>query len=574
MGKCKNSVQSRCAQSRCWVLVVVLSLLVGACRSGGDDTVMEGDVRVRSGGEIVLAVSQWPECLNPLTHCSNSSWLHYSVLDHLLPGLVEYDSDNSLRASPLLLEVPSVDNGGVVVNGDGSFVVTYRLDPDARWSDGEPVTSVDVWFTWRAVLDTEGSTNSVGSGYDLITEVNHDDPHTAVVSYGQPYAPWLYKFTRLLPAHAFDGDTDISGYWNDLIPVSSGPWRQEEWNEERHVLVPNENYWVAERMPLVDRVVMVPREGTEAQVEALKSGVVMAAQPQPFPDVRDRLGDDLDFVTAEGSSIEGLWINQVAPDRRFDVTINVRRALAYALDRERIVEVALGSIVDDPEVLQCAGWSPAFGEWCGDDFAVYQQDVDAVAELLTEDGWTRPDPEGLWVNAEGVELVLQWNTVKDNERREGVQELVREMTEPFGIGWEIINYDPSELFQNRLPKMDFGPVALYAIGASPDPSLDGLYDIDGIPSESNNFSGNNQMAYVSQKASDLSRAVDEELDQSVRMELVAELNALLAQDVPWIPLYTLPQLFIWNSSVLEGAGEWVGNIHGSFRDIYNWTVVE
>lgn len=52
---------------------MVLLLLAGACRNGDDDTGTEGDARVRSGGEIVLAVPQWPECLNPLTHCSNAS---------------------------------------------------------------------------------------------------------------------------------------------------------------------------------------------------------------------------------------------------------------------------------------------------------------------------------------------------------------------------------------------------------------------------------------------------------------------------------------------------------------------
>ena len=102
-----------------------------------------------------------------------------------------------------------------------------------------------------------------------------------------------------------------------------------------------------------------------------------------------------------GTFIEGLWINQNAPDRRFEITRNVRHAVAYSLDRELIAEVALGSIIEDPQVLQCAGWSPAVGDWCADDFARYTQDLDKVAELLTAEGWSRPDPDGLWVNAEG-----------------------------------------------------------------------------------------------------------------------------------------------------------------------------
>ena len=525
----------------------------------------------RPGGEIVLAVEQWPECLNPLTSCANASWLNWSVLVHLLPPLMEFDEQNSLRASPLLVEAPTVDNGGAVLNDAGTLIVTYRLNPEARWSDGTPITSTDVWFTWRAILDTEGSLNTIG--YELITDVDHADPGTAVVAFSEPYAPWRYLFSGVLPAHAFDGQTDISGHWNDEITVSGGPWRQQSWSQDQHILVPNENYWVPERMPRADRVVMVPREDTDTEVVALQTGEVMAALPQPFPGAKERLAPPLAFASGAGTFIEGLWINQLAPDRRFEITKNVRQALAFALDRDRIAEVALGPVIDDPVVLQCAGWNPAFGDWCGDDFSRYRQDMAAVERLLTADGWTRPDPDGLWVSPDGEELVLQWNTVAGNKRREDVQAVVVEMTAPFGIGWEIVNYDAGELFQNRLPAMNFGPVALFANSTSPDPTVSALYDIDGIPNEANGYSGQNFTAYASRQASDLAFAIDAEIDEAARLGLVRELGAVLAEDVPWIPLYVLPNLLAWNPDLVDGPGAWASSVYGGFYDMYDWTVV-
>ena len=582
-----------------WGILAVLALLAGACGDSGDgsgsspDQADSGsnaastvstadpdgpdagtetvDAPQRPGGEIVLAVEQWPECLNPVTSCNNATWLLWSVLVHVLPGLTEYDVNNNIGASPVLVEAPTVDNGGAVLNDDGTLTITYGLNPEARWSDGTPITSTDVWFTWRAVMDTEGSLNTIG--YELITAVDHDDPQTAVVTFSEPYAPWRYLFGTILPSHAFDGSTDISGHWNDSIPISGGPWVQDSWSSEQHILVPNENYWVPERMPLVDRVVMVPREDTDTEIVALQTGEAMAAFPQPFPGAKERLGPPLEFVSGAGTFIEGLWINQAAPDRNFDVTKHIRQAVAYALDRERIADVALGPVIDDPVVLQCTGWNPAFGDWCGDDFTRYRQDMAAVERLLTDDGWSRPDPEGLWVNEEGVELVLQWNTVAGNKRREDVQALVAEMTAPFGIGWEIINYDAGELFQNRLPAMNYGPVALFANSTSPDPTVSALYDIDGIPSEANGFSGQNFTAYESQQATDLAFAIDAEIDEAARLELVRELGTLLAEDVPWIPLYVLPNLLAWNPEVLKGPGAWVSSVYGGFYDMYDWTVV-
>ncbi|MXV91015.1 MAG: hypothetical protein F4004_10095 [Acidimicrobiia bacterium] len=544
-----------------------------AAPTGTDDaaTSEAGTETAGGGGELILAVEQWPECLNPVTSCANASWTLWSVNTHVLPRLMELDLQNNYQASPTLAEEPTTDNGGLQVADDGTFTLTYRLHPDAVWSDGTSMTSSDVWYTWRARLDTDGTLNTVG--YELITDVNTDDPQVAVVTFSEPYAPWRDLFDPILPAHHLGPDTNIADRWNDEISISGGPWLQHSWSQDQHVLVPNELYWDTERRPLVDRVVMVPREDTDSEVVALQTGEVMAASPQPFPGAAERLGGDLTFVGGGGTFIEGLWINQNAPDRRFEITRNIRQAVAYSLDRELIADVALGSIIEDPQVLQCAGWSPAVGEWCADDFAHYGQDLAKVTELLTAEGWTRPDPDGLWVNAEGTELVLQWNTVAGNKRREDVQALVSEMTAPFGIGWEIINYDPGELFQNRLPSMNFGPVALFANSTSPDPTVFRLYDIDGIPSEANGFTGQNFTAYASQEASDLAAAIDREVDAAARLALVRQLGEVLATDVPWIPLYVLPNLVVWNSTLVEGAGNALFSAYGGFADIYDWRVI-
>ena len=539
--------------------------------AGGDEDATDQSSGRAGGGELILAVEQWPECLNPVTSCANASWTLWSVTTHVLPRLMELDLQNNYRASPTLLEEPTNANGGLQVTDAGTFILTYRLRSDAIWSDGTPMTSTDVWYTWRARLDTAGTLDT--AGYALIADVNTDDPQVAVVTFSEPYAPWRDLFDPLLPAHHLGPDTNIADRWNDSIPISGGPWLQQSWSQDQHVLVPNELYWDAERRPSVDRVVMVPREDTDSEVVALQTGEVMAATPQPFPGAAERLGGDLTFVGGGGTFIEGLWINQNAPDRRFEITRNIRQAVAYSLDRELIADVALGSIIEDPQVLQCAGWSPTVGDWCADDFARYTQDLDKVTELLTDEGWTRPDPDGLWVNAEGTELVLQWNTVAGNKRREDVQALVAEMTAPFGIGWEIINYDPGELFQNRLPAMNYGPVALFANSTSPDPTVFQLYDIDGIPSEANGFSGQNFMAYASPEASELAAAIDREVDATARLALVRQLGEILATDVPWIPLYVLPNLVVWNSTMVEGAGNALFSAYGGFADMYDWRVI-
>jgi peptide/nickel transport system substrate-binding protein len=427
-------------------------------------------------------------------------------------------------------------------------------------------------------MDTTGTLSTVG--YEKITSIDTSDPKTAVITFSENFAPWpdLFGGTTdvLLPAHAFEG-TDIAEDWLDDITVSGGPWLLESFSQDQAIFVPNTNYWVADRIPLVDRVVIVPREDTDTEVAALQAGEVQAIFPQPFPGAKDRLVGDISFIGGGGTFMEGLWINQATPDENNGAVAvrseAVRQAVAYSLDRQQIADIALGSIINAPEVLQCAGWNPTFGDWCDNtDFDIYVQDEAKVTELLEGDGWTRPDDGGLW-QKDGQDLVLQWNTVAGNKRREDVQALVTEMTKPFGIGWEIINYDAGELFENRLPVMNFGPVALFANSTSPDPSVVALYDIDGIPTEENGFSGQNFNAYASQEASDLAFAIDAEVDPVVRLEFVKELGVILGEDVPWIPLYLLPNLLTWNTTLVDGPGGWAFSAYSGLNDIYDWTVI-
>ena len=60
---------------------------------------------------------------------------------------------------------------------------------------------------------------------------------------------------------------------------------------------------------------------------------------------------------------------------------------------------------------------------------------------------------------------------------------------------------------------------------------------------------------------------------AARLALVHELGAILAEDVPWIPLYLLPNLLVWNSSLVEGPGAYALSVYGGFKDIYDWRVI-
>ncbi len=535
---------------------------------GGGETAEPADDQ--AGGSAVFAAEQWPDCLNPVTSCANASWLTWSVIHHILPKLMEVDADGNYRASPVLAEAPSLDNGLIT---EDPFTITFPIREDAVWNDGTPITSEDVRFTWRAIMDSTGTLST--TGYELITDIDTSDPKTAVVTFDKNYAPWADLFGGgtqfLLKADEFTS-TDTADVMLDSIEFSGAPWILESWDDQEAVLVRNDAFWDADRIPLLDQVTFVPREDTDTEIIALQTGEVAAIFPQPSPGVNERLEQDgIDFTLAGGVVFEGLWPNQQSPQSPILADPAVREALLYAIDRQQIVDTVMKPVDPNAEVLQCAGWVPNVGPWCGDDFADATQDFDRAEQVLTDAGWAR-NGDGVW-EKDGQPFEIEWNTVAGNRRREDVQALVQEQVADFGIRFVINNLDAGELFQNRLPALEFG-MGLYAQVASPDPSVTTIYDRDQIPSDANGGAGQNNIAWDNEEVTELARLSDEQLDPDERLATIQQIGAIARADVAWIPLYQLPNLTAWRSDQLDGPiGDFTASSYGGFANMYDWFLI-
>jgi len=572
---------SQRARHRSFAALIAIGLIAASCGSddassdeaSSDDTASDSRAATdtptegAAGGNVVFAAEQWPECLNPVTSCANASWLTWSIIHHILPKLMEVDEGGNYQASPVLEEAPTLDNGLIT---EDPFTVTFKIRDDAVWSDGTPITSEDVHFTWRAILDSTGTLTT--TGYDLITDVDTTDPATAVITFSESYAPWADLFGGgtgfILKADEFTS-TDTAEEMLDAIAFSGAPWTLESWGTEEAVLVRNDTYWDADRLPILDQVTFVPREDTDTEIIALQSGEVAAIFPQPSPGVNERLTQDgIEFTLAGGVVFEGLWPNQQSPQSPILANKAVREALAFAIDREEIVNTVMRPVDPNATVLQCGGWVPNVGDWCDDSFADVVQDFDRAEQILLDDGWAR-NGDGVW-EKDGTIFEIEWNTVAGNRRREDVQALVQEQVSDFGIRFVINNLDAGELFQNRLPQLEFG-MGLYAQVASPDPSVTTIYDRGQIPSDANGGAGQNNIAWDNEQVTELAKLSDRQLDIAERQETIHEIGALVREDMAWIPLYQLPNLTGWRSDRIGGPiGDFTASSYGGFANMYDW----
>src|SRR4029077_9246966 len=132
---------------------------------------------------LIVGYDREPDTLNRF-----STHILEDIQTCIVEGLTT--TDEQMRVVPLLAtEVPTVDNGGVRLRGDGGMDVTWKLRPDVKWHDGQPFTSADVKFTVDAINGPNYNPEST-DGFDRITSVDTPNPLTAVVHYKEIYAPY------------------------------------------------------------------------------------------------------------------------------------------------------------------------------------------------------------------------------------------------------------------------------------------------------------------------------------------------------------------------------------------------
>lgn len=209
---------------------------------------------------MTIARANDPSSLNPLVAYDQPDIDITQLYAEPLVGMNARNEPIALVAS----RVPTVENGDVAPDGRE---VTYHLRHGVRFADGTSLTSKDVAFTYRAILDPRNPTTET-QPYREIERFETPDPYTVVLHFRRPWSAAtaaLFAETDfiygILPSKAF-ASTDVShSAWNDR-PYGSGPFRVVTWNRgDEIVLEPNPYAW---RKPHLRRLVLkiVPDRNT------------------------------------------------------------------------------------------------------------------------------------------------------------------------------------------------------------------------------------------------------------------------------------------------------------------------
>lgn len=550
-------------------LAAALLLLLSAC-GGGPPQDQDGDgaanVPVREGGEIVIGAEQEPDCADWLGTCSGSIWGNYTMWTTTIPVAfnARQDGDDWVpQASDLLTGEPVVEEAG------GKQTITYSINPDATWSDGQPITSADFEYTALEVRDGQDILDK--SGYDKIESIETPDDQTVVLTLSEPYAAWRALFSNgygVLPAHLLEGK-DRTAEMKDGYDWSGGPWLIESWDRGTSVtLVPNENYWGEQ--PHLDKVTFQFLTDTAAAFQALKSGQVDALYPSPQLDALSQIEAGIpgtrSQVDPQTGNLEAIWLNNQAFP--FDSQA-VRQAAAYAIDREAIVNRLFGSIgIEEPAQ---SFFTPILGGFGEAAFGGYSLDLAQVDTLMTGDGWAK-DSDGFW-EKDGQRASFTIDTLAGNKRRDLMLQILQTQFADAGFEMAIRTTTPAELFVKSLPNGDFQAALYTLIDTFPEPlNLSATLKSSNAPSEDNGFSGINFGRVSIDGLDEVLDRIDSETDEAARVEASAEADQLISEAVPAIPLVAVPNVLLWSEEL--GGPISINPSEGPFWNLHEWGLAE
>jgi peptide/nickel transport system substrate-binding protein len=541
------------------------AMALSACGGGSDS----GDNSSSGGsGRVVYGEStDWPENLMPLISAGNGLSTG-NIEAQLFPQAYLIQPDFSVKYNDELL----TDEPTSEVSGD-TQTVTYHINPDAVWSDGEPITANDFNFTWQLQRSSDPATGGCATllsttGYEQMTSVEGaDNDKTVTVTYSPPFADWKGAFSTannpVFPKHVMDQGSPeancayVSTGWPiaDGLPndISGGPWQLKKSNinngQQIVVLTPNEKYW-GDKPTLEQLVIQGIGNDPTTAVQALKNGEINVIYPQPQLDLVGQVDDLAPNVVSDvnfGITFEHLDFNTT--DAQLG-NIKVRQAFAMALDRQEIVDQTVGQFSSDAQVLNNRIWLNTQSQYQDNAPAQYKKpDVAGAKALLEGDGYVL-GPDGIYAKG-GQRLSFKIDTTANNPLREQTINVMIPQLKAAGIE-AIYNVNP-DIFKGPDNPTSLAAggfqVALFAWVGSP--FISSTPPIYESPAGAGAVQQNYSRTGTPQIDALLTQWLSETEDAQIA-DTGNEIDKLLWDQMATLPLYQKPT-YIAYSSTVEGV---------------------
>jgi peptide/nickel transport system substrate-binding protein len=349
-------------------------------------------------GSLRIADIEEPDTLNPYI----STVITSLDMSYLWDEFFFNVDDKDQFVPEVALEVPTLSNGGISPDG---LTITYHLRHGIKWQDGRPLTARDVIFTWKAIMNPNNNVQ-VRTGYDKIENITAPDDYTVVVHMKEKFAPIIAYFMGLqgggpiLPAHVLENSSTMNKVPFNSKPIGSGPFKVVEWVHGDHItLAANPDYWRG--APKLHQIIYKWIASTTTIMTQLQTGEADAwfrADPGLYPQLAAMPGHTTILTLYSVFGHLDFYVDDpILKD------VNVRRAIAFAIDRAKLIHDATHGVYE-PSNSDQATFSWAFDP----NLPSTAQDQKKARALLDQSGWV-PGPDGIRKkNGQRLELQLSY----------------------------------------------------------------------------------------------------------------------------------------------------------------------
>ena len=507
----------------------------------------EAPAATAGGKTVTLGFQQEPSALSPYFSVQTFAWWASMLVN---VDLWTYD-DKDQPVLELAEAVPSAKNGGVSADGK---TITIKLKKGLKWSDGQPITSADLKFTYEQIMKPENTGITSRSGWDKIDKVATPDELTTVFTFKEVYAPWqlLFSFTQgsLMPMHVLKDLKTLDGSdWVLKGTVTHGPFKVTEVVKgDRIVLEANDLYWRGR--PKLDKIFIKIVPDRDALLAGLRAGDVdigVDFAESNIPDI-EGLKDQLNLFAVPGPAFEhylfnmgNKWPAALTADQKDKICpfqdLKVRQAFLYGIDRFTIADKLL---FGKTKVVAGLWPNSAFED---PELKPYPFEPEKAKALLDEAGY-KASADGIRVGKCGgkdAKLSFRHSTTTPNQLRANVQAIVQQNLKDIGIEFTPDN-KPSDVFFDTFANNGTltsggyelgGYTTQFVNGGDPDPGDN--FMISGIPTAEAN--GGNYYRLEDEELDKLSKEQASVADPAKRLAIIRQMQKVMYDKAYVIPMY-------------------------------------
>jgi len=469
-------------------------------------------------------------------------------------------ADNTGELRPLLAEqVPTIENGLWKVFPDGRMETTWKLKPNLKWHDGQPLTTDDFLFT-ATIAQDKALTMAQDVSWSFVDSVEAPDPQTIRVSWKSTYVDADKLFSQTtgnrvvpLPKHILDAPYHSDKATFTQAPfftagyIGVGPYRVKDWQLGSFLILEAYDGFVLGR-PKIDQIEVKFILDTNTMVSNMLAGAVQITlgrglTPEQAITIRDQWKEGA--VDAGLQNTTSLYTQFINSEPAALTDVRFRRALLMGLDRQQMVDSFLAGLVPVADSMISPD-EPNF-KAMQQYIVKYSYDPRQSMAQLDSMGLTKGD-DGFYRDASGQKLSVEVRT-RSHVLREKVQQVIADQWAKIGIVGQPLVV-PEQNINDRVYQSTF-PGFYFRFG---DPSQITDARSNEAPLPENNFVGRNTTRYRSAELDSIIAKYVSTIPKTEREQLLGQIVHEYTDQLILLSLYHEPEPVLISNRMMNASG--------------------